>query len=293
MNLPSKENIVITHYGCSSFEKNEHVVYWLGALLIEYGEKKYFYAGDECSEEEKILKYSKFIAENKDKTFIHWSMNSIKFGFRAIEMRFNELTGAEIDCTPNSILDLSEYLKDKYGTAYIEKSNGRLNNLARLNGFTGVKNQVEVKKLNEASDRLELLYSIVEFEISGTLKVLGVNEDSSRLNNDEIISFFEKYDLHNLEKVSQLKSIQELYDKIRLSTPPNVIALFFELGIIDHLNSTLRTKKQTHKELGVLLGVSERRIRGNINILTPGSAEDKSAYTSYTHIKEVRDYLSK
>lgn len=165
--LPPLENSIIVHYGCSDFNSNEHKVYWIGAIN-HTPNKTYFF--ENRNEVEAIEKFYKYVQDNKEKTFIHWSMNSPKFGFRAIENRYFELTNIEIDLKPKYEIDLSEYLKNKYGINYIERQNGRLNNLAKLNGFSGIQSDVEVINMNDATNRLELIFSIVQAEIQGNLK---------------------------------------------------------------------------------------------------------------------------
>jgi len=170
--LPILKNSIIVHYGCSDFNSNEHKVYWIGAIS-HTPNKSYFF--ENSNEIEVIEKFDKYIQSNKEKTFIHWSMNSPKFGFRAIENRYFTLTNNKIDLQPKNEIDLSEYLKDKYGINYIERQNGRLNNLAKLNGFSGIQSEVEVININDATNRLELIFSIVQAEIQGNLKTENNN----------------------------------------------------------------------------------------------------------------------
>lgn len=172
--LPQLENSIIVHYGCSDFNSTEHKVYWIGAIS-HTPNKAYFF--ESRSEVEVIEKFEKYIQENKNKTFIHWSMNSPKFGFKAIENRYFDLTNTDlkakkdIDLIPKKDIDLSEFLKNKYGINYIDRKNGRLNNLAKLNNFSGIQSEVEVININDATNRLELIYSIVQAEIQGNLKI--------------------------------------------------------------------------------------------------------------------------
>lgn len=167
--LPPFENSIIVHYGCSDFNSTEHKVYWIGAISHKPN-KTYFF--ESKNEVEVIEKFERYIQDNKDKTFIHWSMNSPKFGFRAIESRYFELTNNNIDFDIKNEIDLSEFLKNKYGINYIDRKNGRLNNLAILNNFSGIQSEVEVININDATNRLELIYSIVQAEIQGNLKTL-------------------------------------------------------------------------------------------------------------------------
>lgn len=165
--LPQLQNSVIVHYGCSDFKSNEHKIFWIGAIS-HTPNKTYFF--ENRNEVELIEKFYKYVQDNKEKNFIHWSMNSPKFGFRAIENRYFELANDSINFGIKNEIDLSEYLKNKYGINYIERQNGRLNNLAKLNGFSGIQSDVEVININDATNRLELIFSIVQAEIQRNLK---------------------------------------------------------------------------------------------------------------------------
>jgi hypothetical protein len=166
--LPPLTESVIIHYGCSDFKSDVHTIFWIGAISHK-PEKKYFF--ENKGEIQIIEKLKEYIEENQNKTFIHWSMNTPTFGFKAIADRYFELTQNHINIEPKYKIDLSEYLKNKYGTDYISRENGRLNNLAILNNFTGFKSDVEVIKNYDATNRLELIFSIVQAEIQGNLKL--------------------------------------------------------------------------------------------------------------------------
>jgi hypothetical protein len=172
--LPPIDNIVTIHYGCSDFKSESHIIYWIGAVAHNPNKVYFFENRDEV---QMIEKLKSFTYMNKDKVFIHWSMNSPKFGFSAIQKRYFDLTNKEIDLFPKNEIDLSEYLKNKYGVDYVERENGRLNNIARLNNFSGVQSEIEVINLNDGTNRLELIYSIVQAEIQGKLKTLLQNID--------------------------------------------------------------------------------------------------------------------
>lgn len=173
--LPLKEDSVIIHYGCQDFKKPEHIIFWVGAVYFNQGQKKYFFENGE--EIEIIQELKGFVEKHKEKTFIHWSMNGVNFGFKRIEQRYKERQEAVISIEPPLMFDLSEYLKEKYGVYYVPRDPGRLDYLASLNNFSGYKDNVEVKELNEASERLELLYSICEAEREGKLKTLASRDE--------------------------------------------------------------------------------------------------------------------
>lgn len=203
--LPNLENSIIVHYGCSDFNSTEHKVYWIGAIS-HTPNKVYFF--ESRNEVEVIEKFEKYIQENKNKTFIHWSMNSPKFGFRAIENRYFDLTNIglkakkEIDLMPKKEIDLSEFLKNKYGINYIDRKNGRLNNLAKLNNFSGIQSEVEVININDATNRLELLFSIVQAEIQGNLKTFQPQPvQKTPRENESKFSFVNNFDFVDSNEV--------------------------------------------------------------------------------------------
>tara|TARA_B110000046_G_scaffold60782_2_gene68339 strand:+ start:291 stop:1121 length:831 start_codon:yes stop_codon:yes gene_type:complete len=172
MSLPDSSDVVVIHYGCSEFKENTaHNVFWIGAIHYYNNEKVYFY--EDNNEEEVLKKYLAFQNKNEDKIFVHWSMNSPGFGFSPIQHRYNELIKSDTSIIPQHQIDLSEYLKEKYGINYTDRDKGRLNHLAELNGFSGFKTKIEVKHRHEALERLELIFSIWQAECQEKLKVLS------------------------------------------------------------------------------------------------------------------------
>ena len=133
MNLSERKNTVIIHYGCADFNKPVRTIFWIGAIYYDNQVKKYFF--ENKNERDIIEQFRNFLDDHQEKTFVHWSMNSPSFGFNPIQHRYKELTGKSISITPRLQIDLSEYLKEKYGIEYISRQGGRLNNLAKLNGF--------------------------------------------------------------------------------------------------------------------------------------------------------------
>jgi hypothetical protein len=168
MQLPNLNEVAIIHYGCSSFDSSDDTIYWIGVIHYHKGEKKYeLWDGDE---ESILIDYSNFLAENDSKIFIHWSMNSPKYGFLIFKIKAKSF-GITNSVQPPHLIDLSEYLKDKYGVNYTPREGGRLNHLASYNRFTGKKAGIEVKTRSEAADRMELIFSIVQAEKQGSLIV--------------------------------------------------------------------------------------------------------------------------
>lgn len=292
--LPLLENSIIVHYGCSDFNSNEHKVYWIGAVN-HTPNKTYFF--EYRNEVEVIEKFYKYVQDNKEKTFIHWSMNSPKFGFRAIENRYFTLTNNKIDLQPKNEIDLSEYFKNKYGINYIERQNGRLNNLAKLNGFSGIQSDVEVIKLNDATNRLELIFSIVQAEIQGNLKTnTALPPQPIKTKADILKEQLSQYGFFELEKVKTLseQSKVSIIEKIAESGLPYAIAMFDYLQFISYLEKKHFDRKyKLNKEVSKWFDsdYEGRAVKGNISSLLKYTTENKDRYTAYKHKKNViKDY---
>ena len=189
MKLPSKKDVVIIHYGCSDFRESRSIIFWIGAIHYINNEKVYFFV--DGNEEYLIESFAKFLETNKTKTFLHWSMGTNKFGFTPIEKRYLKLKGSSIKIHPSNQMDFSEYLKNKYQVNYVSRKGGRLNNLAIHNGFTGFKKNIEVKNNAEASDRLELLFSIYQAEIQDKLKISRTSLFDVKMWNKPCFELFE------------------------------------------------------------------------------------------------------
>ena len=200
------KDFLIVHYGSSAFETPEHQVYWIGAVYYENGQKKYFFADKD--EKYNIESFAKFLKENKDKTIVHWSMLDLEFGFTSLENRYREIVGSAIKIEPTDTFNLSEYLKEKYGTNYVPRVGGRLNHLAKLNGFRGFMDKIEVKDKRDASGRLELLFSIYQAELQGKLKISRSAVFNRNMWNERCFELFEYLtDNYYTNKSVQLTSI--------------------------------------------------------------------------------------
>lgn len=174
--LPENKDTVIIHYGCSSFNKKKHEIYWIGAIYYLNNEKTYFFE------------------DGKEKDIIEL--------FKIFFNDHQEITGNEIALSPKFKLDLSEYLKGKYGVEYVSRQ-GRLNNLAKLNGFSGHMITDVVKTKHEGSQRLELIFSIYQAEKYGKLKV----SDSSNLDNPYPLLFINADTYHKFIEYTSLHMI--------------------------------------------------------------------------------------
>lgn len=84
---------------------------------------------------------AEFVKCHKDYIWIHWNMRNIKFGFQAIEHRYNVLTGT-IQNQYNDFpiiddmhkIDLSQLLVKKYSENYID--NPKMKKLVKFNNIS-------------------------------------------------------------------------------------------------------------------------------------------------------------
>lgn len=96
-----------------------------------------------------LCEYMTFLENHNDKTYIHWNMRDINYGFHAIEHRFEVLRNERLRTAPdntspiklykvpdNCKIDLSALLIQKYGHAYI--GDPRMPSLIKQNEITPV-----------------------------------------------------------------------------------------------------------------------------------------------------------
>ncbi|MCI2228983.1 hypothetical protein MC378_07375 [Polaribacter sp. MSW13] len=245
--LPKIENCIIIHYGCSNFEDLKNQIFWIGA--IHYNPtKSYFFVND--NEVKMIEKLRDFIDTHQNKTFIHWSMNSPKFGFTSLQNRYLELTKNEIKLKPLKEIDLSEFLKSKYGINYIERKNGRLNNLAKLNDFSGAQSDIEVININDATNRLELIFSIVQAEVQNELKTLKPKQIEIK-KSDEVKDKHPKHE-PNLWSLDCFKLFKYLFDNYyqdsQKPTKRQLTNIWFYLNEYDKIKYNLKATKDSYKD---------------------------------------------
>jgi hypothetical protein len=130
MNLTENKDTVIIHYGCSSFNKKKHEIYWIGAIYYLNNEKTYFF--EDGKEKDIIELFKIFFNDHQDKTFIHWSMNSPSFGFSPIKDRYQEITGNEIALSPKFKLDLADAFEFEGKKNAIKQAKTDLNTTAEI-----------------------------------------------------------------------------------------------------------------------------------------------------------------
>jgi hypothetical protein len=89
---------------------------------------------------------------------------------------------------------------------------------------------------------------------------------------------------------SQIIKIESLISE---NKTPFIIALLKEIGYLDYFKKEYCNDKGTeqHIKLGKVLGVTNRRIKGNIYVLIHGSTENKKSYESWKFQEEVSEII--
>lgn len=101
-----------------------------------------------------------------------------------------------------------------------------------------------------------------------------------------------KYGFLELSKVDLLSTNKQkeiVYLMIEKEIPYSITMLNY-LGFIKRLSKNYAlSQREIHKLLADWLEISERGIKGNLNVLNDYSKEDKLRYTSHLYLKEVED----
>ena len=154
MNLSNRQNTVVLHYGCADFNKSVHTIFWIGAIYYDNQVKKYFFW--KRKREGYNWTVQKFLRQPSRENICSLVNEFSVIWFNPIQNRYKELTGKNISITPRLQIDLSEYLKEKYGIEYISRQGVRFNNLAKLNGFSRIKLDLEVKNTVRRNSKIRI-----------------------------------------------------------------------------------------------------------------------------------------
>lgn len=109
---------------------------------------------------------------------------------------------------------------------------------------------------------------------------------------DKLKEDLSKYGFFELPKLKTLSEPNKLIDLISNNDLPYNIAMIDFLGFIEHLKAKyFPTKDKLNKAVANLFDVTDRAVKGNINVLNPVSREDRSRYTADQQKKVViKDY---
>jgi hypothetical protein len=173
--LPPIAKVFFIHYQCDKFEEGDHIT----SLCVYDNIDIKIFKNDEVKA---IEAYCQKVDELSSKGLIpvHWDQNSPHFGIDHIKERYKILTGNDINILYPGSLNLADYLKFKYGENYVPHR--RLDNLARLNNFSGI---YETENGNKTfpRDRILLISKIYFNELKETLKTT-INQ--KEMSSDDI-----------------------------------------------------------------------------------------------------------
>jgi len=284
--LPHYEKCFFVHYQCNNFNEGESIT----ALNIHSKGKGKEYTGSEAENiKEYAIKINELLSEGL--TLVHWNQNSSTFGADRINKRYKDLKGDNLKLEYSNDINLAEWLIFKYGDRYI--SHPRLDNLAKLNGFNGVK-ETEDGQRTFASNRLLLITKIYFNAFSNTLKIEAPQQ--AKAKTDNLKSELSKYGFFELPKVKQLSEAnkQSLFELICTNGLPYSIAMFEHLAFIKYLKTEhFTTNNKLFNAVGNWFGVTERTIKGNIYVLNEISAENRERYTADQHKQIVQNDYDK
>lgn len=151
-----KDKALTIHYACGSFYESQCRIVSIAIKNLESGQIQNFSISKIADEKQKNLndidekkdyddleiemlkRYFNYIENRPSFNFIHWNMRNAKYGFKALEDRFETLTKSKAYKIPDDKkFDLANELVLLYGEAYSEHGeNGRLISLIKLNNLT-------------------------------------------------------------------------------------------------------------------------------------------------------------
>jgi len=180
--LPHYEKCFFVHYQCDNFNEGESIT----ALNIHSKGKGKEYTGNEV---ESIKEYASKVNKllNEGLTLVHWNQDREYFGTEHINKRYKDLTGDNLKLDYSNNINLAEWLCDKYKDKYVQHY--RLDNLAKLNGFSGVK-ETEDGQRTFASNRLLLITKIYCSAFSNTLKIEAPQQANKKVPSNVVIALF-------------------------------------------------------------------------------------------------------
>ena len=128
-----------------------------------------------------LSEYFVYLEKHSNDYFLHWNMRDINYGFKAIEHRYEVLSGEVPYKLPdNKKIDISRLLMDKYGVKYI--GHPRLenllikNNLKHKNFMNGAdeakafENKDYIKLHQSTLSKADALANLVDHAANNTLK---------------------------------------------------------------------------------------------------------------------------
>lgn len=208
-------NTWIIHYACNGLYDGLSPVPNISCLIISNLSCKFkrkFYVKDylgeySLKESEKLLlkKFADFINENTDKYFVHWNMDSLSFGFNAINARCREL-GIEIKNIPNeNKIDLSKIV-EKLANKKLSLKQALMFNNILFDDFLNGKEELEAYNKGNYNAVLESVHDKV-IGIQMLIEVINENSFKSGFNNTMPKSKYTQTERKQIDK--ELKRYRE------------------------------------------------------------------------------------
>ena len=201
-------NTWIIHYACNGLYDGLLPVpnifcIIVGNLSCKYKRKFYIkdYLGEHSlKESEKLLlkKFADFINKNTDKYFAHWNMDSLSFGFNAINARCRELE-IEIKDIPNeNKIDLSKIV-EKLANKKLSLKQALMFNNILFDDFLNGKEELETYNKGNYNAVLESVHDKV-IGIQMLIEVINENSFKSGFNNTMPKSKYTQTERKQLDK---------------------------------------------------------------------------------------------
>lgn len=198
--LEASEDALVVHYSCESFydikDGRTPRVTSIAIRNLESGQTESFsihkvaeqqqvsvedIAGQYDDLEKDMLKeYFDFLHLNQSKTWIHWNMRDVSYGFQAVEHRFKALGCEPIALPENKKFDLARALIAIYGGKYAAhpriESLVEMNHISHRSFMTGKEeadafDAKEYVKLHQSTLRkVDVFANLIERTANGTLK---------------------------------------------------------------------------------------------------------------------------
>lgn len=184
-------------------------------------------------------------------------------------------------------------IEDKYNFENSQLGEGREDNTKK------VKLSIEYRE----KKRAKLFWLVDSFDdVNDQIKIINgiINYlDNLVRNNPEKLVFrhFENKWIKELmilkNSLKALSSVKQDSQDLEKEKPlPFKIALLSEMGFLETPKFKKLTQDRQAKLLKILIGGSERQVKGNIRVLDPNSKDDRLRYTSNSYLEEVKTYLN-
>ena len=194
----SAEDVLVIHYSCESFyeikDGRTPRVTSIAIRNLESGQTESFSIHKiaeqtqtkfedidksyDVLEKEMLDECFEFLHLNQSKTWVHWNMRDVNYGFQAIEHRYKALGGQPTSLPENKKFDFSRGLIAIYGIQYIPHP--RLENLIKKNhaSHRAFLNGKEEAKAFEAKEYVRLHQSTLrKVDIFANLLERTANDD--------------------------------------------------------------------------------------------------------------------